>query len=124
MKTVFILSYNNLGLDFWKNHLNLDESDKVYQFRKGDQCLRNMNCLPNLVIVDEYFAHIIGDDMDGEEVVRVISEKHAGANCFHISPNNTYLEQSGVDEVFRSNFNHEVINKINAMIRSDNGIAA
>lgn len=56
MNSLFILIYNNLQVNFWEQHLDLDTVDNIYSFNKGATCLNNLNNLPVAIIIDEYFA--------------------------------------------------------------------
>mgnify|MGYP006210930645 CR=1 FL=1 len=125
MTTVFILSYNSLGLDFWKNHLELSGSDRVSQFRSGQDCVKSLNHEPSLIIIDDYFANSPEDDAGSEEVIQIINEIMPDVKVFHISPRNCGSEMThGHMKFVCSNFNQDVITDINETLNSKRIIAA
>ena len=125
MKTVFILSYNSLGLDFWENHLELDNSDKVHQFRSGQDCIKSLNNKPSLIIIDDYFAKDKNGDAKSEEVIQIMTQIMPDVSVFHISPQNCNTENSkGKNNFMYSNFNQDIIADINENLNSNRIIAA
>lgn len=125
MKAIFILSYNRLGLDFWKNHLELDQSDKVYQFRSGQECVQNFNQEPTLVIIDDYFAKCKEGDASSEDVIQILNQILPQTHVFHISPKNCGAEKTERNTRFVcSNFNQDVIAEINLALKDEKIIAA
>lgn len=125
MKTVFILSYNSFGLDFWKNHLELSHSDKVHQFRTGQDCIKSLNHEPSLIVIDDYFANCAEGDVMSEEVIQILDEIMPEVMIFHISPKNCGAEKShGNTKFVCSNFNQDVITDINETLNGNRIIAA
>jgi hypothetical protein len=125
MKKVFILSHNSLGLDFWKNHLELSGSDKVYQFRSGQDCVKSLIQGPNLVIIDDYFANTQPGDAGSEEVIQIINEIMPDVRVFHISPSNCGSEMThGHTKFVCSNLNQDVISDINETLNGNPIVAA
>ncbi|MCB0762651.1 MAG: hypothetical protein KDC12_14075 [Flavobacteriales bacterium] len=117
MKTIFILSFNNLGLDFWKTHLHLDQSEKVYQFRKGEPLLKSINFRPDLVVIDDYFASQKPGDLNAQDVIDGIKAMLPKTKCLHISPSfsndNQYDREN---KVMRSNFNSDLLEKVRSWL--------
>ena len=125
MKTVFILSYNSLGLDFWENHLELGHSDKVHQFRSGQDCIKSLHNKPSLIIIDDYFANYKYGDARSEEVVQIMNQIMPDVAVFYISPQNCNTENSqGKNKFMCSNFNQDIISDINETLNSNRIIAA
>ena len=125
MKTVFILSYNSLGLDFWENHLELGHSDKFHQFRSGRDCIKSLNHKPSLIIIDDYFAKYKNGDARSEEVIQIMTQIMPDVSVFFISPQNCNTEHSrGENNFMCSNFNQDIIADINETLNSNRIIAA
>jgi len=125
MKTVFILSYNSLGLDFWGDHLELGHSDKVHQFRSGQDCIKSLNHKPSLIIIDDYFANFKDGDARSEEVIQIMTQIMPDVAVFYISPQNCNTENpQGKNKFMCSNFNQDIISDINETLNSNRVIAA
>ena len=125
MKTVFILSYNSLGLDFWGDHLELGHSDKVHQFRSGQDCIKSLNHKPSLFIIDDYFANFKDGDARSEEVIQIMTQIMPDVAVFYISPQNCNTENpQGKNKFMCSNFNQDIISDINETLNSNRVIAA
>lgn len=56
MKDIYILGYNQLGLDFWSAHISFCKDCRILFFRDGKLLLKHLDNQPDLVIVDDYFC--------------------------------------------------------------------
>jgi len=55
-KKVFLISFNQLTTDFWKQHLNF-ENAQLMHWKDPEQGIDNLDTIwPDVVIVDGYFA--------------------------------------------------------------------
>ncbi len=55
-KTVFLISFNQLTTDFWKQHLNFDNV-KLFHWRDSEHGINNLSTIwPDVIIIDAYFA--------------------------------------------------------------------
>jgi hypothetical protein len=116
MKTVVLLSYNNLGLEFWNRHLNFNHNVEVHHFRTGKSCISALavGLKADVIIVDDYFARTEKGDYSGHEVVNKVSKKFTKIPCFHITPDLAEVANGNGDQhVVFSNFDESVLALIN-----------
>jgi len=61
-KKVFLISFNRLTTDFWKQHLNF-ENVQLTHWTNPEQAIDNLSTIwPDVVIIDGYFAKRSYDD--------------------------------------------------------------
>ncbi|NNE55004.1 MAG: hypothetical protein HKN32_03215 [Flavobacteriales bacterium] len=117
MSKIVIVSYNNLGLDFWKNHLSLGSLDELLHFHSGNACIQANPAQTDIVIVDDYFGKPKPGDLGSAEAIRLIANMHPQAKCFHVSPEYCSVDPAGRPMNYRcSNFNGDVISEINSIL--------
>lgn len=119
MKNIFVLSFNNLGLDFWKKHLEIENVERIYQFTSAEKCLKSINCEPDLVIVDDYFSNMKEGDPDAYVVLEAIHTMLPNTICLHISPSHCYNAKFDPStNTYSSNFNQDILNKMNLVLNN------
>ncbi len=120
MKNIFVLSFNNLGLDFWKKHLEIQNVERIYQFTSAETCLKSLNCEPDLVIVDDYFSNTKEGDPDAIVVLEAIHTMLPNTICLHISPTHCYNAKFDPNtNTYCSNFNQDILNKMNLVLNNE-----
>ena len=113
-KKIFIISYNNLPIDFWKAHLNYKNA-KLWLWKSPEHALNNLSTVfPDIVIIDGYWAK--------ESITSCLNkvlEKKFISKIFCLSPKIEfdakliYIDQ----RLSMSNFNNDVLKKINELIK-------
>ncbi len=115
-KKIFIISYNNLPIDFWKAHLNF-ENAQVWHWQNSEQAISNLTTVwPDIIIVDGYWAK-----KSFQPCIESILSKKMKIKLFCFIPldkSNTKLIH--IDQRMTvSNFNSDVLEKINELIKSN-----
>jgi hypothetical protein len=55
-KKVFLISFNQLTTDFWKQHLNFENSE-LFHWTNPEHGINNLNTIwPDVIIIDGYFS--------------------------------------------------------------------
>ncbi len=113
-KKVFIISYNNLPIEFWNEHLNFDSCVVWLWSNDTDQAINNISSvLPDVVIVDGYWAKksIL------KNVRYLISKKYI-SNIFYITPKReSILRMLFLDQRLHvSRFTNDVLDDINSCL--------
>lgn len=117
MNSLFILSYNNLQINFWEQHLDLDAVDNIYLFNKGATCLNNLTKLPEAIIIDEYFAPIESGSITADDIIQAVLLASPNTHVYHLSPafcNNAVRDV--IHPHYKSNFNQTILQVLNQQI--------
>lgn len=125
MNCVFILSYNNLDISFWEQHLDLDKVESIYIFRQGSTCLNNLKMKPDMLIVDEYFAPKNPGALTTQDIVTGVLAKSPETNVVNLSPEHcNNCSRDILYPHYRSNFNTGIIQAMNDLIQQTTPTAA
>ncbi|MBL4669482.1 MAG: hypothetical protein JKY30_09510 [Flavobacteriales bacterium] len=113
-KKIFIISYNNLPIDFWKAHLDY-KNVELWLWKSPKHAINNLPIIyPDIVIIDGYWAKksILPC------LIKVLNKKFI-SNVFCISPKEeSDARVISIDQrLSLSNFNNEVLKKINKLIK-------
>jgi len=110
---VFLISFNQLTTEFWKQHLNFKNS-QLRHWKNPTQGINNLSTVwPDVIIVDGYFAKESYEAC----LIKVIGLK-SSSKIFCLTPlAKSHVKDVFIDErLFISKLNVEVINKINEVI--------
>lgn len=123
MKSITILSKNQLNLNFWNDYLALDLCDHVVQYQDEDVLQMQMKEGPTFLLVDSYFHE---DDHNAlvSQLEVTIAKKGWNTTLVHLSPRfagEYWSEQCGV---VKTNLNTDLINYINAVLIQQQSAAA
>lgn len=125
MNCVFILSYNNLDISFWEQHLDLDKVESIYIFRQGSTCLNNLKLKPDMLIIDEYFAPKDSGALSAQDITLQVLDKRPETSIINLSPKHfTNCSRDTLYPHYRSNFNSEIIEVMNQLIQHTTPTAA
>ncbi|MGK0279235.1 MAG: hypothetical protein ACI9RU_002011, partial [Litorivivens sp.] len=82
-----------------------------------ENCLKSMNCEPDLIIVDDYFATTKAGQIDAKKVLQAFNIILPSTICLHISPTYCYNATFEAEtNTYRSNFNQDILTKINVLL--------
>lgn len=84
-KNVLIISFNNFGLSFWRNHIELSESNVWLIEAAGHSNLSLKELNPSVIIIDSYF-HKENSEQPILDLFQCIKQEVAHAPVFHFSP--------------------------------------
>lgn len=83
---VIIISFNNFGISFWRNHLELSTSNVRLFEASGHSDLSFKELNPSVVIIDSYF-HKESNEKSIMDLFQRIKHEVKEAPIFHFSPN-------------------------------------
>lgn len=112
-KKVFLISFNQLTTDFWKQHLNFENVDLLH-WTNPEHGINNLSTVwPDVVIIDGYFAK-----KSYEPCLRKVLRLRSDQKIFCITPlPKAYKKTVFIDKRLSvSKLDEEVINEINAAI--------
>jgi len=113
-KNIFIISYNNLPIDFWNAHLDY-ENARLWLWKSSEHAINNLSkVFPEIVVIDGYWAK----ESISPCLIQVLNKKFI-PKIFCISPKiESDSKLISIDRRLNiSNFNNEVIKKINKLIK-------
>jgi len=116
-KTVYIISFNKLSLDFWKSHIN-EKHASVRIFGNPLLAVSEIHLrFPALVIVDEYFS--TPNVPYAHRILKAITSGPMLANLIYLSPRFALETQSSTERiplVECSNFDVDFIDRVNYIL--------
>lgn len=125
MNCVFILSYNNLDISFWEQHLDLEKVESIYIFRQGNTCLNNLKLKPDMLIIDEYFAPKNKGALSAQDIITGVFSDTKETSVIHLSPEHyNNCTKDALHPHYRSNFNTGILDVMNALIHQTKPTAA
>ena len=113
-KKVFIISFNKLDTNFWRQYLNFENSC-LYHWSNPEQALNNLDTIwPDVIIIDAYFTQKPYEF----SLLKSIRLK-SNIKIFCLTPLPKALNKTVfIDErLFVSKLDNEVIEKINNAIK-------
>jgi hypothetical protein len=112
-KKVFLISFNQLTTDFWKQHFNF-ENAQLFHWRIPEHGINNLNTVwPDVIIIDGYFS-----SKSYETFLRKVLSLKSDQKIFCLTHlPKAYNKTEFIDErLVVSKLDEEVINTINAAI--------
>ncbi len=109
-KKVFLISFNQLTTEFWRQHLNFDNV-QLFHWSKPEHGLNNLTTVwPDIIIVDGYFSK----DSYENCLKKIISLK-SNIKTFCLTPKPKAHDKTVFihESLFISKLDEEVINKLN-----------
>ena len=112
-KKVFLISFNQLTTDFWRQHLDLDTA-QLWHWKTPDHAINNLTTVwPDVIIIDGYFAK-----ESYEVCLRQVLRIKSNQKIFCLTPlpkahNKTVFIN---ERLFISRLDEEVINEINSTL--------
>ncbi len=92
-QNVLIISFNNFGLSFWRNHIELSESNVWLIQASGYTNINFRELNPSVVILDSYF-HKEDNEESIVDLLRTIQVQMKETTVFHFSPDYSDVESS------------------------------
>lgn len=123
MKSITILSKNQLNLNFWTDYLALELCDNVVQFQQEEQLLEHLQDEPTFILVDSYF-HENAMDAAVSRINTYVMNKGWNTVLIHLSPRFASEYWSEQQAIIESNLNTDLINYINAVLIQQQSAAA
>ena len=84
-QNVLIISFNNFGLSFWRNHIELSETNVWLIQASGYTNINFRELNPSVVIIDSYF-HKEDNEEPIVDLLRTVKMQMKGTAVFHFSP--------------------------------------
>jgi hypothetical protein len=80
-KKVFLISFNKLTTDFWKQHLNFENAE-LYHWNSPELGIVNLSTLwPDVIIIDGYFSN-----KSYENCLRMVLKLKSDQKIFCLTP--------------------------------------
>jgi len=121
VKKVFIISFNQLTTDFWKQHLDL-EGAKLWHWKSPENAINNLTTVwPDVIIIDGYWAKTTCNPCL-DQVLKFKSK----TKVFCLMPDSKELDRpiSIHQKFYLSRFDEKALSAINESInRSENNTA-
>ncbi len=112
-KKVFLISFNQLTTEFWRQHLGFDNV-QLFHWSKPEHGLNNLTTVwPDIIIIDGYFSK-----RSYEDCLRKVIGLKSALRIFCLTPlPKAYNKTVFIDErLFVSKLDEDVINRINTAI--------
>jgi len=112
-KRIFIISFNHLPIEFWKEHLDLSMTE-FWHFSSAKVALDNLTTMwPDIVIVDGYFAKT-----SYEICLNDVARKSVASKIYCVTPKENLREKNFLinKSVIYSKLTSRLVEEINGFI--------
>jgi len=112
-KKIFIISFNQLSTDFWKEHLSIDNSN-YWHWKSPEIAMQNITTVwPDLIIIDGYWSKI-----PFKAYVKEVLNIRSSIEVFCLAPNTASLFNQNYlhPRLHLSRFDQSILKKINQNI--------
>ena len=108
-KKIFIVSFNELSIDFWKEYINFDNTE-LWHWKSPELAIDNLSTVwPDMVIVDGYFST---EDylpfVDKINKANICSDLYCLTPRVHINENIISIDRKLIFSRFDSNILKEI----------------
>jgi len=112
-KRIFIISFNHLPIDFWKEHIDLSMTE-FWHFSSAKVALDNLTTMwPDIIIVDGYFAKT-----SYEFCLKNIVRRNVASKIYCVTPQeNLRIEYFSIkNSIIYSKLTNQLVLEINDFI--------
>lgn len=89
-KKIFIVDDDTLTTEALTDYLTRNVQHHVRSFATGEECLKNMEDTPEVVVLDYYLNSVHKEAADGMEILHVIRKNYPGTHVIMLSAQEHY----------------------------------
>jgi DNA-binding NarL/FixJ family response regulator len=90
LKKIFIVDDDEMLTSAFEDYITRKTPHKVRSFGTGEECLKNLNEEPDVIILDYYLNSVQKDAANGMEILQVIKKKYPGIHVIMLSSQERY----------------------------------
>ena len=126
MKTIFVVDDDIMIGAMLEQKLSCIPRCEVFSFTTGEECLRNMDLKPTIVILDYYLNSLDQDAKNGLEILKLVQKKAPDTKVIMLSSQAQYgkaaetLIKGAVEYVIKDNDAYEKILNIVKKVYTSN----
>ncbi len=89
-KNIFVVDDDEMMAMMLSDHLSKNPLNKVNVFNTGEDCIKNLNLCPDVIILDYQLNNIVADAANGLEILQQIMKLAKGVHVIMLSSQDEY----------------------------------